>query len=479
VHVVRRFPPRAALVGALGAAVLTFNFGSRLLLTNDDTRFPVLARDALVNGHWLVPALPDGTLHLVKPPLAAWLIALASWPTGHVSVRTAVLPSLLAAIGVVLLTYWLGRRLFDAAAGVVAGMIVATMVGMYTMSQSSMPDMLQLVAAIGAIAVYVASGFGATPTRLVPFYAVIGLGSLAKGVAGLIPLAIAGVDTMVAYQMVGLKRLVSLPGWIVLTALAVPWWIAAAASGGVSRFVDEFVLKDQLRFYFGHGGGHHWRALTEPVIFGVTVLLPWVVLLPLALWRAVREGNPDPRRRVRLLLVWLATVFAIIAVSGQQRERYYLPLCPAAALLIGWWYSTLAWRWRAHAFAGVWTAVVAIGAVVVTLDTPRYNATTDLRAVRAILPATPTRIFVGDLQHLALSFNLDRPLQNCKNYRACEARVLEGEGRYLIISDRMLNRPPSDSCLRAVAKGRVTREPFTVLEPECGQQGSAAALTVR
>jgi hypothetical protein len=43
----------------------------------------------------------------------------------------------------------------------------------------------------------------------------------------------------------------------------------------------------------------------------------------------------------------------------------------AAALLIGWWYSTLAWRWRAHAFAGVWTAVVAIGAVVVTLDTPR------------------------------------------------------------------------------------------------------------
>jgi 4-amino-4-deoxy-L-arabinose transferase-like glycosyltransferase len=55
--------------------------------------------------------------------------------------------------------------------------------------------------------------------------------------------------------MVGLKRLVSLPGWIVLAALAVPWWIAAAASGGVSRFVDEFVLKDQLRFYFGHGGG--------------------------------------------------------------------------------------------------------------------------------------------------------------------------------------------------------------------------------
>jgi len=66
------------------------------------------------------------------------------------------------------------------------------------------------------------------------------------------------------------------------------------------------------------------------------------VLLPLAVRRAVRERDPDTRRRVRLVLVWLTTVFVIMAMSGQQRERYYLPLCPVAALLIGWWYSTLA-----------------------------------------------------------------------------------------------------------------------------------------
>ena len=71
-----------ALVAVVGAMVLSFNFGSRLLLTNDDTRFPVMARDVLVNGHWLVPALPDGTPHLAKPPLVVWLIALFSWPAG-------------------------------------------------------------------------------------------------------------------------------------------------------------------------------------------------------------------------------------------------------------------------------------------------------------------------------------------------------------------------------------------------------------
>ena len=138
-----------------GVVVLGFNFGSRLLLTNDDTRFPVLARDVLLNGHWLVPALPDGTPHIMKPPLVVWPIALASWPAHAVTVRTAILPSLLAAIGVVLLTYWLGRRLFDVDMGVVAALIVAATLCLYHMAHSSMPDMVQLVTGTGAIAIYI------------------------------------------------------------------------------------------------------------------------------------------------------------------------------------------------------------------------------------------------------------------------------------------------------------------------------------
>ena len=92
---------RLALLLAVSVVILSFNFGSRLLLTNDDTRFPAMARDVLVHGHWLLPALPDGQPHLAKPPLVVWLMTLASWPTGSVSVRTAVLPSLLEALGVV------------------------------------------------------------------------------------------------------------------------------------------------------------------------------------------------------------------------------------------------------------------------------------------------------------------------------------------------------------------------------------------
>jgi hypothetical protein len=201
------------------------------------------------------------------------------------------------------------------------------------------------------------------------------------------------------------------------------------------------------------------------------VLLPWGLLLPLAVRRVLREADPDTRRRVRLLLVWLATAFALIAVSGRQRDRYYLPLCPAAALVIGWWYSTFTGRWRAHAFAGAWIAVVVGGVVLVTADTPRFNATTELRELRAVLAQKPAPLFAVDLQDLALSFNLNRPVVNDKSYARFEARARQGQMGYLIISDRALATQRRDPCLHGVASGVVTRQPFTVLEPKgCAEE---------
>jgi 4-amino-4-deoxy-L-arabinose transferase-like glycosyltransferase len=467
---------RLTLVAIVCAGVLSFNFGSRLLLTNDDTRFPVMARDVLLNGHWVLPALPDGTPHLMKPPLDVWLIALASWPAGAVSVPTAVLPSLLEAIGVALLTCWLGRRLFGPDAAVVAALTVVTTVGVYSMAHSSMPDMAQLLAATGAMAVYVASGFGGRQGWLAVFYAVIGLGSLAKGAAGFIPLAIAIVDTIMTDGRAGLKRLVSIPGWIVLAALAVPWWVMAATSGGRARFVHGVVMNDQLLSYFWRPKWSWWT-LYEPFVHAVTVLLPWALVLPFAVRQAIRATDPDTRRRLRLLLVWGATAFVLVAISGRQRDRYYLPLCPAAALLIGWWYSTLTWPRRSTVFAVVWVTVAVAGAVLVTVDDARFNATTDLGELQAALaqePLVPTVLLSVDLQDLALSFNLDRPVVNEKDYKGFEARARKGETRYLLISDRALAAERVDRCVRRVASGVVTRRPFTALDPRRCHDGTVS-----
>jgi len=46
---------RIALLLGVSATLLFFNLGTRVLATNDEARFPVLARDILREGHWLLP----------------------------------------------------------------------------------------------------------------------------------------------------------------------------------------------------------------------------------------------------------------------------------------------------------------------------------------------------------------------------------------------------------------------------------------
>jgi hypothetical protein len=54
---------------------------------------------------------------------------------------------------------------------------------------------------------------------------------------------------------------------------------------------------------------------------------------------------------------------------------------------------------------------------------------------------------------------------NDKNFQRFEVRVRQGEMGYLIISDRALRTQPGAPCMRRIARGLVTRQPFTVLDP--------------
>lgn len=82
----RRHCYRLALVGILALAVLLpmIPAGRRVLWGSNEARYPLLARDILDHGRWLVPQL-RGHLYLNKPQLFVWAIAIASLPGGRVS----------------------------------------------------------------------------------------------------------------------------------------------------------------------------------------------------------------------------------------------------------------------------------------------------------------------------------------------------------------------------------------------------------
>ena len=393
---------------ALSAAILGFDLGEHMLTTNDEARFPVMAQDILSKGHWLVPET-SGVPMLNKPPLHAWLIALAAWPTGVVTQRTAVVPSLLGALGVVATTCWIARRLFGAEAGLAAALIVATTGGMFTLARSAVPDMTLVFAITAAMAAFVAAELDGSRRAWVGFYALVALACWAKGPAGLLPLVV-----VVAYEWAtlgrrGIARMRVGTGIVLLALLAAPWWLLAAHVGR-EQFVRDVVRNDMMQGY-SPLRALTWERLIQPFSAAVTILFPWSLLLPFAAGWAARRWKTESATGERLALVWSLAVFVLVAASSRQRWRYYLPLCvPGAILVAGWWRSRRVGR---ETLSVVAACAVAAGILIVgdVYRLTRDNRGTEWRRMAGALERAPAPLFALDAPELVFAFYLDRPIK--------------------------------------------------------------------
>jgi len=443
---------RLALLLAVSTLLLSFDLGRWVLATNDETRFPMLARDILAQGHWWLPRL-NGVAHLNKPPLYAWLIAIAAWPTGAVTQQTAAYPSVLAALGTVGATYWIGRRLFSQEVALAAGLIVVTTYGVFTMARVPMPDMMFCFALSGAIAAFIAAEFDGRRWALALLYGMVGVAFWTKGPAALLALAVAVGYTWATHGWAGAARRLALaPGLFLLVLVVLPWWLLDAGAGG-GEFTQRIVFDDWLLWYFP-AVTWSWRAVTDPIGQALTILLPWAPLLPFVVWSALRTGGRESPRAMRVLLIWAATVFFLIAISRQQRMRYYLPLCPPAALLIAAWCSGLPMAHRRVTFAGGWT-VVALGLCLWQVHaSARHNEATDLQVIAREISQSPKALYTFDVPELVLAFYFERPVTLLPDSARLQSLVAGGRSGYLVIADRAVPRA-LPSGLHRIGGGRV------------------------
>jgi len=409
---VTREDRRALLWVAGGAAVMVgVDLGRRILTTNDEARFPLLAQDILTRGDWLFPML-NGTVYHNKPILLAWLIALVSWPFGYVTQLTAVIPSTLAAFAMALVIFGLGREMFGAAAGKYAALTALTTQGVFLHGRIPMPDMLMTAFITASLWMLWRMARG-VPGAWVGFYVFVGLAFWAKGPGGFMPLAVA-----LAWAAVGRSaaswRALKLPLGLPLLALVVaPWPFFRLFRH--SEGLRQAVVHNQILWYLPQD----LRAgmIAEPVQNAFGILFPWVFVVPIVLVEAIRllRRRGAERDAILLLVTAFATIFVVIALSQQQRFRYYLPLVAPAALLVGWWADSLLSRrvalrvpWRVCAAVGALLAAAGVAGVFY-----RRNA---LSEVAVVWPAYVAQavVFVATVAAIAAALMVgarDRRLQ--------------------------------------------------------------------
>jgi 4-amino-4-deoxy-L-arabinose transferase-like glycosyltransferase len=342
---------------AAALLMVTIDLGRSVLSTNDEARFAVLGQDILVRGSWIFPQL-NGVIYHNKPPLFAWLVALTSWPVGHVTQLTASLPSALAGLGTALMIFGLGRRLFGAEAGWSAALAAITTQGFYVHARLPMPDMLLTLFITVALAMFWPMLRGQPGAWWIGFYGFTAAAFWAKGPAGLLPLAVALACVLVCRRPGAWRDLRLLHGLALLLIITAPWWVREALSDHAA--VRNVVLVDYLSWYVPWNPGAAALAAPAQHVFGI--LFPWVLVVPAALAQAVRmtrEERGQERDGILFLLLWAAVLLVFVGISQQQRLRYYLPLLAPVSLLIGWWVAALTRRapargipWRAYAVAG-------------------------------------------------------------------------------------------------------------------------------
>ncbi len=322
----------------LGLPIFLLGLGSPALYDPHESLYAEIAREMVVRGDWLTPYL-NGARYLDKPPLFYWLIAV-SYTVFGVSEFSARLPVALAGLGGVLVTWGIGRHLFDGRSGALAGLVLTTSVGYFVFSRQLLPDMVFACFTTLSFYAFLCTGeedHDRKPWSLLA-YAGLALAVMTKGFVGLFPLVVLATHGLLSSSFHALRGLRSLWGGLLFCLLTVPWHLIIGWQHE-GYFWHYFVNEHFLRF-LGQRHPLDFISLPLPIFFLVLFLwlLPWSPYLALAIPRQWPPlGKPLPREAAGylLLLLWASMFLLFFAMSRARLPQYCLPAMPALALLVG------------------------------------------------------------------------------------------------------------------------------------------------
>jgi hypothetical protein len=321
------WPPAVcvAAVLLLSALLAAIPAGRRPFWSSDEARFALLAQDTLEHGRWLVAEI-RGREYLNKPQLFFWLVAFAGLPFGRVTESSAAIPGALASVVAVAGVIALGWRLWGWATGAIAGLVLATTPLQFDMAHQVLPDMMLSACLVWALYFLInAAGSGWPVAPLVGFYACLTAALLSKGPQALAGVAAAGVAVAFTDGAATLRRLRPVLGLGAMFVVATAVWIVPYQMRSAGRFGHQVIGGHYVTWYLVGSLLGRLDGLTEPV----AAFLPWTLLLAAApLWW--RQSPDAGRRRV---ILWTATLWVLVALSGNFRARYVLPVLPGLALL--------------------------------------------------------------------------------------------------------------------------------------------------
>jgi len=346
---------RFLAAGLLVALLLFWGLGSPAL-DNQEARVGAVVQHMEDTGNLLVPYIGP-TRYFNKPLLGPWLVLLSSRFLG-LSETAVRFPSVLAALGVIWLTWLLARQWYGKETALLACLVLAGTFSFVQWSRAGRVEMLNLLAILAAFVLFFRYRDSGKVRWWYAMALVMGVGAHFKGlltfaVPGFAVLALSIVFT--DWKWLRPRHLAG-AGAIAAAVYAVPFVLTWSVSGSIEsveavyrenilRMVSPFDHIEPFYFY-----GYEFFRFTLPW----SVLFPWLAVYLVLNRRALSHETKQ-------LLVVIAAVVAFFQLSSSRRAYYMLPVLPFTSILLAYFLGSLpeaGYSWR-KSVGWLWTIIGA------------------------------------------------------------------------------------------------------------------------
>ena len=342
-----------------------------------DTRGAGVIWGMVNSGDWAVP-LKNGNPFLEKPPLMHWTSLVLITVTGVFNEGMTRLPSAIFGLGTVLLVFLWGRREHNARVGLSAAFLCTGSLLYIEYAKTSFTD--------STLAFFVILGmhlfwwaYSAHRTKYVYYLPFIFVSALVFFAKGLIGVAFTWVPVVVflayrrEWRLFFLLPIAYLPVFFLLVGY---WAWELWSIGGLEYLRIVFVDNQIGRFfsftdttlprdpYFFHKEPFYYYLVDTPLR-----ILPWVLLLPGALYYYFRPGGQASSEFDIYLKFATVCMLLILHASSAKVSTYMIPVLPVLFYLAAVWLDEelRTWKWS----AGQWMILLGgLCAVLLALFAP-------------------------------------------------------------------------------------------------------------
>ena len=310
--------------------IVFWGLGSINLTSLNEGRRALAIKEMFASGNWLLPTL-NGELYLTKPPLLYWISNGISSLVGFVNEWTVRLPSALAALATLWMTYRFTLKKFGAWPALFSAQILMANLGFAMLARRAEIEMLLTALCVGAL--LSALEYVEKPAKqswIYLSYFLLALAVLTKGPVALLfvtlPLIVAAIWTK---DLAVKQTLTSARGWAIFLVVALSWYAVVSWQLGFDIWAT-IAKRDMLGKIQAEDAAKPILSYLGWIIVDFLFLVALLFIRPRALFKDLMG-----RRDWVLIVTAVAVPLLVFSLFSNKHAKYLLPIYPLISILLG------------------------------------------------------------------------------------------------------------------------------------------------